>query len=83
MASASAPRLVDDNSLHFEGLVAEKSGKLKILRFSNPKKKNALNASVYDGLAHHLKQAAEDPNITVVVITGTGDFYCNNNYDDY
>ncbi len=60
---------------HYEGVVAEEYGKLRVIRLNDPKKKNALNPITYKGLTFFLKEAAENPDISIVAITGTGDFY--------
>lgn len=59
----------------FEGVVAEVYGKLRVIRLNNPRKKNALNPIIYRGLTFFLKEAAENPDISIVAVTGTGDFY--------
>ena len=63
----------------FPGLVTHVDGKLMIIRLNVPKRKNALTTTMYQGLTHFLKIAAEDENITVAAITGTGDFYSSGN----
>lgn len=60
---------------HYEGVVAEEYGKLRVIRLNNPKKKNALNPIIYRGLTVFLKEAADSPDTSIVAITGTGDFY--------
>lgn len=56
--------------VNLEGLVAETDGKLRIIRFNNPKKKNAITPAVYEGFAQLLRDAAEDPSISVVIGNG-------------
>lgn len=65
--------------LVFPGLETKVDGKLMIIRLNVPKRKNALTTKMYQGLTHFLKVAAEDESITVVAITGTGDFYSSGN----
>jgi len=63
----------------FEGLDTKVDGKLMIICFNVPKRKNAITNVMYQGLTHFLTAAAEDENITVVAITGTGDFFSSGN----
>ena len=63
----------------FKGLDAKVDGKLMIIKFNVPKRKNAITNIMYQGLTHFLTAAAEDENITVVAITGTGDYFSSGN----
>lgn len=63
----------------FQGIEAKVDGKLLIIQLNVPKRKNALTPTMYDGITHYLKEASENPNISIVVITGSGDFYSSGN----
>ena len=42
----------------------------------NPARRNALTAGLYTGLVSALSQAAAQPRIGAVILTGAGDFFC-------
>lgn len=52
---------------------------IKVIRFNKPKKKNAIDIKMYRKVTDILKEVSEDDNISVVVLTGTGDFYSSGN----
>ena len=54
-------------------------GKLKIIRFNKPEKKNAISLPMYDSFVELLKEAADDPNTSIVAVTGTGAYYSSGN----
>lgn len=43
-----------------------------LITFDRPRRKNAFNDAQWDGLAHSLQEAREDPRVAVVVLTGAG-----------
>jgi enoyl-CoA hydratase/carnithine racemase len=51
---------------------AEDEGRVRTLRLDRPHKLNAFTAHGYDALAAQLAAAADDPDVAVCVITGTG-----------
>ncbi len=55
------------------GLVVERRGAVLVVRLNRPEVRNALNASLIDALGRALTEAETDPELRVVVITGTGD----------
>jgi len=57
----------------------EKSGSVLTLSFNRPDKKNALLTSMYADMAASLRAAAEDTDVRVVVVTGSGDSFCAGN----
>jgi Delta3-Delta2-enoyl-CoA isomerase len=65
--------------IKFTGLEVETQGKLMIIRFTVPKRRNAITTTMYNGLSHYLKSAASDSGITIVALTGTGAFYSSGN----
>lgn len=54
------------------------------LRMDRPDKKNALTADMYDAMATALKDAEQNPDVRVIVITGAGDsFTAGNDLQDF
>lgn len=62
-----------------ENLIVTSKDNIKIVRLNKPKKKNAIDYNMYIRMAEILKDAAIDEDISIVVLTGTGDFYCSGN----
>ena len=54
-------------------LVRERRGNVLVARLNRPEARNALNATVIDGIGAVTQEAEADPEIRAVVITGTGD----------
>jgi enoyl-CoA hydratase len=54
-------------------LVRERRGNVLVARLNRPEVRNALNATVIDGIGAVMQEAEADPEIRAVVITGTGD----------
>ncbi len=50
----------------------ESDGRVRIIRLNRPDALNAFNDEQYDGVTAALSEAADDPDVAVVVITGTG-----------
>jgi enoyl-CoA hydratase/carnithine racemase len=48
------------------------AGRVRILTLARPEALNAFNEALYDATTEALLQAAEDPEVAVVVLTGTG-----------
>lgn len=63
----------------YQKIIVETRGKVQIVRFNQTKRKNAMDATVYLELTRALQEANENPQITTVAITGTGDFYSSGN----
>ena len=56
-----------------EGLLQlESRGRVRVLTLDRPKALNAFNDELYDALASALRNAAQDPDVAVVVLTGSG-----------
>lgn len=53
--------------------------KLRIITISNIEKKNAWNRNSYQGITDALNAAGSDENVSIVAITGAGDFYSSGN----
>jgi methylglutaconyl-CoA hydratase len=47
------------------------------ITLNRPEKRNALNDAVIGGLKQSLRQASKDPNVRVIVISGTGKDFCS------
>lgn len=54
-------------------------GGIKIVQYNKPNKKNAIDGEMYKRVISILNDAATDENISVMVLTGTGDFYSSGN----
>ena len=52
-------------------------GSVARITLNRPEKRNALNDAVIDGLKQHLKNAAADTNVRVIVISGAGKDFCS------
>lgn len=67
-----------------EYLHIERDGGLLTLRMHRPDKKNALTRAMYAGMAEVLDQAAADPSVRVVLLTGGEQcFTSGNDVDDF
>ena len=51
-------------------LLIENQGRIRLLTFNRPQAKNAFNDELYDAARDALIDAAEDPGVAVVVLTG-------------
>ena len=51
----------------------ERIGAVKVLRINRPEARNALNPAVLAGIGEGVRSADADPEVRVVIITGTGD----------
>jgi methylglutaconyl-CoA hydratase len=52
-------------------------GAVARITLNRPEKRNALNDAVISGIKNSLKQASQDPNVRVVVISGAGKDFCS------
>jgi enoyl-CoA hydratase/carnithine racemase len=57
-------------------LIVRTEGAVRVLVNSNPAARNAITPELYDALAAALEEAAADPAIGAIVLTGDGDFFC-------
>lgn len=60
-------------------LLIEQFGSVRRISINNTRKKNAINLQAYHDLAVQLNAADTDETVTVVVLTGVGDFYSSGN----
>ncbi|KAL7733853.1 hypothetical protein ACLKA6_011570 [Drosophila palustris] len=65
--------------LGFEHLIVEKEGKILVIKFYNPAKKNCLNRFAYKELGRALSEVNNDEEVTIVVITGIGEYFTAGN----
>ncbi|XP_065569869.1 enoyl-CoA delta isomerase 2-like isoform X2 [Artemia franciscana] len=63
----------------YPGLKIERRGKLRIICFDKPKKKNAIDTQMYRDIVSALSVAAKDPETSITVFTGTGDYFSSGN----
>jgi crotonobetainyl-CoA hydratase len=56
--------------------VTERRGSVLIITLNRPEARNAVNAAVSTAVGDALDQAQHDPDVRVVVITGTGQSFC-------
>lgn len=52
---------------------------IRIVQYNKPLKKNAIDSNMYQHVTNILTSAATDDSISVIVLTGTGDFYSSGN----
>ncbi|XP_022835969.1 enoyl-CoA delta isomerase 2, mitochondrial-like [Spodoptera litura] len=62
-----------------ETIIETSQGGIKIVQYNKPKKKNAIDGVMYRRVISILNDAATDDSISVMVLTGTGDFYSSGN----
>ncbi|KAK8374886.1 hypothetical protein O3P69_009725 [Scylla paramamosain] len=61
------------------GLDVSVEDRLCVVKFNRPRKKNALRVKEYRALMAILDRAAENPGVTVVAVTGEGDYFTAGN----
>lgn len=57
-------------------LLVRTEGAVRVLVNSNPAARNAITPALYDALPAALEDAALDPAVGAIVLTGDGDFFC-------
>lgn len=57
-------------------LFAEKDDGVLTVRIDRPERRNALTIEMYHGIKKACVVAERDPDVDLVVITGTGDYFC-------
>ncbi len=58
------------------GVESDRRGPILILRMDDPETMNALSGPIRDGLAREVPKAIADPEIRVLILTGTGKAFC-------
>jgi enoyl-CoA hydratase/carnithine racemase len=67
------PETVDLDSRY---LVARKDDGILTVRIDRPDRRNALTIEMYHGIKKACVVAERDPDVDILVITGTGDYFC-------
>lgn len=62
-----------------EHIEVSHSERIQLLRINRPEKKNALTIDMYASLAKHLREADQNDELLVTVLTGSADSYCSGN----
>lgn len=62
-------------SQKYEQLIVEQREKLFIIKFNRIAKKNALDREAYRDIMHALNAATNDNTITMIALTGVGDYF--------
>ncbi|WP_321908085.1 oxepin-CoA hydrolase, alternative type [Burkholderia cepacia] len=60
-----------------QALLSRREGTVLVLSNNNPAARNALSPEFYVGLTVALRQAAADPTIGAIVLTGEGNHFCS------
>jgi len=65
--------------LDYKQLIVQKEGKIVTVKFYNPAKKNCINKIGYSELCRVLTEVNDDEEVTIVVITGVGEYFTAGN----
>lgn len=57
-------------------VTVERDGASLLVTNNNPTRRNALTPEFYQGFVDALRQAADEPDVASVIVTGAGDFFC-------
>ena len=60
-----------------QAVIYSVDGSVARIILNRPDKRNALNDAVISGVKNSLKQASQDPNVRIVVISGAGKDFCS------
>ncbi|XP_016994150.2 enoyl-CoA delta isomerase 2 [Drosophila takahashii] len=63
----------------YQQLLVEQQGKLLVVKFNNPKKKNCINRFTYQEMTRVLTEVNDDEGVNLVVFTGVGDIFTAGN----
>ncbi|XP_017020576.1 enoyl-CoA delta isomerase 2 [Drosophila kikkawai] len=63
----------------YEQLVVEQQGKLLVVKFNNPRKKNCINRSAYQEITRVLTEVNGDEGVAILVFTGVGEYFTAGN----
>jgi len=78
MASQVPGKAASSNSVpSYQTVDASLIGQVLLLRLNRPTKKNAMNFQTYTDMTQALNFAARNASIKVVVLTGSGNFFCS------
>ncbi|KOB78043.1 Crotonobetainyl-CoA-hydratase [Operophtera brumata] len=62
-----------------ETIIETRQGSIKVVKYNKPSRKNAIDENMYLRVMNILNSAATDDDISVMVLTGSGDFYSSGN----
>lgn len=62
--------------MHYEQVIVEQEGRVRLIFMSRPDKRNALSEKMALELIDALEQADKDPGVGAVVLTGKGEAFC-------
>ncbi|KAI5645378.1 enoyl-CoA hydratase/isomerase domain-containing protein [Phthorimaea operculella] len=62
-----------------ETVLEAREGTIKIIQYNKPKRKNAIDPDMYIRVTKMVNEAAKDSEVSVLVVTGTGDYYSSGN----
>ncbi len=57
-------------------VVGTREGHIAIIRLNRPDQRNTITAEMLDGLTELFVQAGQEPSIRVILLTGSGGFFC-------
>jgi enoyl-CoA hydratase/carnithine racemase len=60
-----------------DSLEIENDGRLRVLRLNRPERKNALNGELLEAIVGAVRDAAHDPDVWALALTGNGDAFCS------
>lgn len=63
----------------YEKLLVEQQGKLLVVKFNDPRRKNCINRFGYQEMTRLLTEVNDDEGVTVVVFTGVGEYFTAGN----
>lgn len=62
-----------------EAIIETRRGSIKVVKYNKPRRKNAIDEEMYIRVKNILNSAATDDDISMIVLTGSGDFYSSGN----
>jgi enoyl-CoA hydratase/carnithine racemase len=62
--------------MNYESIFIENAGSIATITLNRPEKLNAISASMISELQEAMRNAGEDPQVRVIVITGAGRAFC-------
>lgn len=64
---------------NYKEIIVEKQNKILVITIYNPKKKNCVNTNAYEELGRVFREVSQDETVTLVVLTGKGEFFTAGN----
>jgi len=62
--------------MDYRSIIYEKEQRMATITLNRPRSLNALNTEMIDELSHALRQAGDDPEVKVLLLTGAGRAFC-------